>query len=443
MKILLKNAHIVNEGIQKTCDLLIDGKYIEKIDANISVDGNVKVYDLKGNYLLPGVIDAHVHFREPGLTHKEDISTGSYSAVAGGVTSYMDMPNTIPNVITQEILAEKYALGAQKSHANYSFYMGSTNTNFDEVMKTDIKNVCGLKIFMGSSTGNMLVDSEEALSKFFGNFESLIATHCEDEHTMKANLEKAKTIYGEDIPIEQHPIIRSAEGCFLSTNLAVNLAQKYGTRLHILHVSTAREASFFDNSLPLEKKKITAEACVHHLWFSDEDYAEKGVFIKWNPAIKTPKDRNGLWKGLLEDRLDVIGTDHAPHLPEEKAQCYTHCPGGGPLVQHSLLTMLDHFNKGKISIERVVEKMCHAPATCYKVENRGFLREGYYADLVVIEKQDYLVNKNNLFYKCGWSPFEGHTFKYTVDKTFVNGSLAYSKDEKIMAVNGMRLTFDR
>lgn len=443
MKVVLRNACLVNEGKQMMTDVLIVNERIEKIASNIQVDGHVEEYNLQGNYLLPGVIDAHVHFREPGLTHKAEIATDSYAAIAGGTTSYMEMPNTIPNAVTQEVLAEKYALGAAKSFANYSFYMGTTNDNYDEVMRTDLKNVCGIKIFMGSSTGNMLVDNEDTLNRLFGNFEGLISTHCEDECTMKENLAKAQAVYGDAIPIEQHPIIRSAEGCFLSTSYAVDLAKKYNTRLHILHVSTEREADFFDNSIPLKDKRITAEVCVHHLWFSDKDYAEKGAFIRWNPAIKTEQDKLGLLKGLLEDRLDVIGTDHAPHLPGEKANDYMHCPGGGPMVQHSLLAMLDFYANNQISIEKIVEKMAHAPAVCYKVEDRGFVREGYFADLVVVKKQDYQVTKENILYKCGWSPFENHSFKFKVDKTFVNGRLVYADGENIRVQAGKQLTFDR
>lgn len=443
MKTILRNAHIVNEGQQYVADVLIVNDRIEKIATTIQVEGKCDEIDLSGKFLLPGVIDAHVHFREPGLTHKAEIATDSYAAIAGGTTSYMEMPNTIPNVITQENLADKYALGAEKSYANYSFYMGTTNTNFEEVMKTDLKNVCGIKIFMGSSTGNMLVDNEDTLNQIFGNFEGLIATHCEDEHTMKENLAKARAVYGDAIPIEQHPVIRSAEGCFLSTSYATGLAQKHQSRLHVLHVSTAREAEYFGNTLPLDKKKITTEVCVHHLWFSDKDYADKGAFIRWNPAIKTEKDKLGLMKGLLENRIDVIGTDHAPHLPGEKMNDYMHCPGGGPMVQHSLLAMLDLCDSGMLSIEKVVEKMAHAPAICYKVKERGFIREGYFADLVVVDKKDYQVTKANILYKCGWSPFEDHTFKYGVDKTFVNGQLVYEAGKEIRIKAAKRLAFDR
>ena len=443
MTILFKNACVVNEGTQRITDVLVKNGRIEKIADTITVIENADIHDLKGDFLLPGAIDDQVHFREPGLTHKGNIQTESYAAVAGGITSFMEMPNTIPNAITQELLEEKYQIAAKTSAGNYSFFMGATNDNYEEVMKTDIKNVCGVKIFMGSSTGNMLVDNEQALSKLFSNVETVIATHCEDEATIKANLEKAKEIFGENIPVEQHPVIRSAEACYLSSSLAIKLAKKYGTRLHILHISTEKEIELFDNITPLEKKSITAEVCIHHLWFSDKDYPEKGNCIKWNPAVKSEQDREALWKGLLDNHIDVIATDHAPHTIEEKSQPYLQAPSGGPLVQHALPAMLDKYEEGKISIERIVEKMAHAPAICFRLENRGFIREGYFADLVVVKKSDYQVTKNNILYKCGWSPFEGHTFKYTVDKTFINGKLAYSKDQKISETFGQRLTFDR
>ncbi len=443
MMILFKNACVVTDGKQTITDVLVKNERIEKIADNISADEHTTVYDLNGDFLLPGAIDDQVHFREPGLTHKADIKTESYAAVAGGITTYMEMPNTNPRAVTQELLEDKYKIAAQNSAANYSFFMGTTNDNYDEVMRTDLKNVCGVKVFMGSSTGDMLVDSEQTLAKLFANVETLIATHCEDEATIKANLEKAKATYGTNIPLSQHPIIRSVEGCYLSSSLAVRLAKKYGTRLHILHISTAKEIELFDNTIPLEKKHITAEACVHHLWFSDQDYATKGNFIKWNPAVKTVNDREAIWQGLLDNHIDVIATDHAPHTIEEKSQSYLDAPSGGPLVQHALLAMLDKYVEGKISIERVVEKMAHAPAVCFKINHRGYIREGYYADLVVVKKKDYTVTKDNILYKCGWSPFEGHTFHYSVDKTFINGHLAYSKDEKIDQKFGQRITFNR
>lgn len=443
MTILLKNACVVNEGTRFNADVLIKNERIEKIASTISANEDVLVYDLGGDYLIPGSIDDQVHFREPGLTHKADIQSESYAAIAGGITTFMEMPNTVPNATTQNLLEDKYQIAAKTSAANYSFFMGTTNDNYEEVMKTDLKTICGVKIFMGSSTGNMLVDSEQTLSKVFANFEGLIATHCEDEATIKANLEHAKSIYGEAIPIEQHPIIRSADACYLSSSIAVKLAKKYGTRLHVLHISTAKELDLFDNTLSLERKHITAEACVHHLWFSDKDYAQKGNFIKWNPAVKTENDREAIWKGLLENKIDVIATDHAPHTIEEKSQSYLTAPSGGPLVQHALLAMLDKMEEGKISLERVVEKTAHAPAICFKIVERGFIREGYYADLVVVKKQKQTVSKDNLLYKCNWSPFEGHTFNYSIDKTFINGHLAYSKDTRIEQKFGQRITFNR
>lgn len=441
--ILLKNARIVNEGEQRTTDVLIKNNRIEKIADNISVENNATIYDLQGAYLLPGVIDDQVHFREPGLTHKGNIASESYAAIAGGITTFMEMPNTVPQATTQELLEDKYQIAARTSAANYSFFMGATNDNYEEVMRTDVKNVCGVKIFMGSSTGDMLVDNEQTLAKLFANLEALVATHCEDEATIKANLEAAKAKYDDAIPVTEHPIIRSEEACYLSSSLAVKLAKKHGTRLHILHISTGKELELFDNTLPLEKKHITAEVCVHHLWFSDQDYVKKGNFIKWNPAVKTAQDRAMIWEGLLDNRLDIIATDHAPHTIEEKSQSYLQAPSGGPLVQHALLAMLDKMEEGKISIERVVEKMAHAPATCFKIANRGFIREGYFADLVVVKKEDYSVNKDTILYKCGWSPFEGHTFKYTVDKTFINGNLAYDSQQVINEKFGQRITFNR
>lgn len=443
MTLLFKNACIVNEGTQTITDVLVTNGRIEKIANNISSENTTTIYDLNGDFLLPGVIDDQVHFREPGLTHKANIQTESYAAIAGGITTFMEMPNTVPNATTQALLEDKYQIASKTSAANYSFFMGTTNDNYEEVMKTDLKNICGVKIFMGSSTGNMLVDSEQTLSKVFSNFEGLIATHCEDEATIKANLEHAKSIYGDAIPVEQHPIIRSAEACYLSSSIAVKLAKKYGTRLHILHISTAKEMDLFENILPLEKKLITAEACVHHLWFSDSDYSRKGNFIKWNPAVKTAADREAIWQGLLDNKIDVIATDHAPHTLEEKSQPYLTAPSGGPLVQHALLAMLDKYHEGKISIERIVEKMAHAPAICFKIVDRGFIREGYFADLVVVKKEKQEVTKESLLYKCGWSPFEGHTFHYSVDKTFINGELAYSSEQKIEQKFGQRVTFNR
>lgn len=443
---LLKEATIVNEGKQYVADVLLKNNRIEKIASSISPSSNEEVIDAKGKYLLPGCIDDQVHFREPGLTHKANIATESAAAVAGGITSFMEMPNTVPNALTQELLQDKYDIAAQTSVGNYSFFMGASNENIDEVLKTNHQNVCGVKIFMGSSTGNMLVDNEKTLSDLFAKVPPmLIATHCEDEATVKANLAHYQSIYGEDIPVEMHPIIRNEEACYLSSSLAVRLAKKYNTRLHILHISTAKELSLFDNTIPLSEKMITAEACVHHLWFSDEDYAAKGNFIKWNPAVKTANDRAAIWEALLDDRIDVIATDHAPHTLEEKAQKYMKAPSGGPLVQHALLAMLEKVKEGRITIEKVVEKMAHAPAVLFQISERGYIREGYYADLVLVDpNQKVTVDKSNVLYKCGWSPFEGVTFHHQIEKTFVNGNLVYSNTGGVDAsIKGQRLLFNR
>ncbi len=439
---LLKSASIVNEGKIFVADVLIKDGRIEKIDSTITVQEKVEEIGLSGKFLLPGCIDDQVHFREPGLTHKANIATESRAAVAGGITSFMEMPNTVPNTLTQELLEEKYLIASRSSLANYSFFMGASNDNIDEVLKTDIKKVCGLKIFMGSSTGNMLVDREEALESFFKKVPPiLIATHCEDEATIKANIEKFRAIYGDDVPVSAHPEIRSEEACYLSSSFAVRLAKKYNTRLHILHISTEKELALFDNSIPLEQKKITAEACVHHLWFSDEDYAAKGNFIKWNPAVKKPSDRDAIFNAVLDNRIDVIATDHAPHTLEEKSQSYFKAPSGGPLVQHALIAMLEKYKQGKITIEKVVEKMAHAPATLFRMENRGYIREGYAADLVVVEEKHHRIDRESLLYKCGWSPFEGTSFSYAIDKTFINGNLVFSDGKIIEGSLGERLSF--
>ena len=442
--ILLKSATIVNEGQQYVADILIKNGIIDKISSQINPIENSTVYDLEGKFILPGCIDDQVHFREPGLIHKADIASESKAAVAGGITSYMEMPNTIPNALTQEILEDKYQIAARSSIANYSFFMGASNDNLEEVLKTNGKNVCGVKIFMGSSTGNMLVDREKSLEDLFEKVPPLIiATHCEDEGTIRANIEKYKAIYGENIPVELHPIIRSEEACFLSSSMAVRLAKKYNTRLHILHISTEKELTLFDNTLPLEKKLITAEACVHHLWFSDEDYKTKGNYIKWNPAVKKASDRAAIFQAVLDNRIDVIATDHAPHTIEEKEQSYFKAPSGGPLVQSALQAMLQKMDEGLISIEKIVEKMAHNPAILFKIVKRGYIKEGYFADLVVIDKKPYTVTKNNILYKCGWSPFEGITFNYAIDKTFVNGNLVYSDSKVLEGTFGSRMTFNR
>ena len=433
---------MVNEGSSEQLDLLIKKNRIDQIGKNLS-DESAEVIDLEGKLILPGCIDDQVHFREPGLTHKGDIFSESRAAVAGGVTSFMEMPNTSPNATTQELLEHKYQIAKKNSIANYSFFMGATNDNLEEVLKTNPAQVCGIKVFMGSSTGNMLVDNEKTLAGLFSNVPMLIATHCEDEQTVQKNLAQAKLKYGEAIPIELHPIIRNEEACFLSSSLAVNLAKSHGARLHVLHISTAKETGLFDNGLVLKDKKITAEACVHHLWFCDEDYPSKGTFIKWNPAVKTAADRSGIWKALLDNRIDVVATDHAPHTREEKDNPYSTAPSGGPLVQHALMSMIEHVKNGKISIERVVEKMAHNPSILFRIQERGFIREGYFADLVIVNQDSpYSVNKKNILYKCGWSPFEGHQFSSTIDQTFVNGEIVYEKEGIVEGRNGMRLSFN-
>lgn len=427
MKTLIKNAKMVNENHIFEGDLLIENERISKIANDISSNNVQKIIDANGKLLIPGVIDDQVHFREPGLTHKANIATESAAAIAGGVTTYFEQPNTVPQTTTIELLEEKFAIARKTSYANYSFFLGGTNNNLDELKKIDKKNVVGVKLFLGSSTGNMLVDNKNVLESIFSNVDSIIATHCEDEQTIRTNTERFLAEYGENIPIKMHPIIRSTEACYLSSSKAVALAKKTGARLHIFHISTGKETTLFDNTIPLKDKKITAEVCVHHLWFSDEDYNDKGAFIKWNPAVKTKEDRTALWQALLDNRLDVIATDHAPHTIEEKqSKIYSKTPSGGPLVQHSLCAMLENERLGKISLEKIVEKMCHNPAILFRVEERGFLREGYYADLVLIDQnKSFNVNKSNILYKCGWSPFENVTFHNQITHTFVNGHLAY------------------
>jgi dihydroorotase len=442
-KILIKQAHLINEGSIKVADVLIKDQLIEKIDTTIN-EPDADIIDGEGKHLLPGLIDDQVHFREPGLTHKATIYTESKAAVAGGITSYMEMPNTVPNVLTQELLEDKYNIAANDSLANYSFYMGASNDNLEEVLKTNGREVCGIKVFMGSSTGNMLVDNKKALEHLFSNVPFLIATHCEDEATIRANTKVFRDKYGENVPVEYHPMIRSEEACYKSSSFAVELAKKYGTRLHILHISTARETHLFRNDIPLEEKHITAEACIHHLWFSEEDYKTKGTFIKWNPAVKSKNDRAGILKAVLDDRIDVIATDHAPHTIEEKSNTYFKAPSGGPLVQHSLVAMLELYHEKKISLEKIVEKMCHNPASMFNLERRGFIREGYFADLVLVDNnKPWIVEKNNIEAKCGWSPFEGQKFTSSINKTFVSGHLAYDNGVFNESIKGMRLKFSR
>jgi len=441
---LILNAKIVNEGNVQDGDVLIKGEYIDKIGTNLQSYTADQIIDAKGKSLLPGVIDDQVHFREPGLTHKGNIYTESRAAVAGGVTSFMEMPNTNPPAYTQSLLEDKYQIASNSSLANYSFFMGGSNDNLEEVMKTDLRKICGLKIFMGSSTGNLLVDNAKALERFFSRFPGLIATHCEDEATIRKNTEEFRAKYGEEVPIECHPLIRSEEACYRSSSFAVGLAKQNGTRLHILHISTAKETTLFNSSLPIEKKTITAEACVHHLWFNDADYKKLGTKIKWNPAIKTSFDQKAILAAVLSDVIDVIATDHAPHTIEEKNNTYFKAPSGGPLIQHSLVAMLALFQRGDISIEKIVQKMSHHPALLFGIEKRGFIREGYFADLVLVDlNSPWKVEKSNILAKCGWSPFEGQEFHSKIMKTWVSGHLAYSDGKIIEGQNGQRLLFNR
>lgn len=442
--ILIKNARIVNEGKTFESDLLIENGIISKIEKNISEENCDKIIDASGKYLLPGVIDDQVHFREPGLTHKGDIESETRAAISGGVTSFIEQPNTVPNAVTQELLEEKYKIAAEKSYANYSFSMGGTNDNLEEVLKTNPKNVAAIKLFLGSSTGNMLVDNPETLENIFSKVKMPICVHCEDETTIRKNTEEYKAKYGDDIPVKFHHLIRSEEACYLSSSKAVELARKTGARLHIYHLSTAKEMELFQNDIPLKDKKITAEVCVHHLHFTNEDYDTKGALIKWNPAVKTQKDKDGLWEALLDDRIDVIATDHAPHTLEEKDNVYTKCPSGAPLVQHSLNVMLNYAQQGKITIEKVVEKMAHNPAILFQIEKRGFIREGYKADLVLVDlNEKYTVSKENILYKCGWSPLEGLELNNKVTHTFVNGFLAFENGEIYNEKHSERLLFER
>lgn len=442
--ILIKSAQIVNEGKTFTSDVYINHGRIEMIAEHIDHPAD-QIIDAKGLHMLPGLIDDQVHFREPGLTHKGDIWHESRAAVAGGTTSFMEMPNTVPNTLTQSLLQDKYDIASDNSLANYSFYMGAANDNIAEVLKTNPRDVCGIKIFMGSSTGNMLVDNEETLDKIFSQAPTLIAVHCEDEETVQRNLAAFKEKYAEEnLDPSMHPLIRSEEACYLSSSKAVALAQKHNARLHILHISTAKETSLFQNNVPLAEKRITAEACVHHLWFSDKDYARKGNWIKWNPAVKTEEDRAGILEALLDGRIDVIATDHAPHTAEEKMQPYLNAPSGGPLVQHVLQVLLDMVQQGKLTLEQLVQKSAHNTAILFQVESRGFIREGYWADLVLVDlSKPYLVDKENILSKCGWSPFEGHTFTSTIAHTIVSGNLAYTDGQIVEVGTGHRLLFNR
>ena len=442
---LIRNAKIVNEGVVFEGDILIENEFIKEIAPQISPkSSDCVIIDAEGSYVMPGAIDDQVHFREPGLTHKGTIETESRAAVAGGITSFIEQPNTVPNAVTQELLEDKYQIASQTSYANYSFMMGGTNDNLEEVLKTNPRNVAGIKLFLGSSTGNMLVDNPEVLEKIFSSTKMLIAVHCEDEATIKANTQKYKEEYGDDIPMKYHHLIRSAEACYLSSSKAIELAKKTGARLHVFHLSTAKEMDLFANKIPLEEKQITAEVCVHHLWFTDADYDSKGSLIKWNPAVKTQEDKDALWKALLDDRIDVIATDHAPHTLEEKTNPYMTCPSGGPLVQHAVVAMFEAHHQGKISVEKIVEKMCHNPAKIFKIEKRGFIKEGYYADIAIVNAYlPWNVKKENILYKCGWSPFEGYNFKSRITHTFVNGKLVYHNGKVKEAKVGQRLLFER
>lgn len=440
---LIRNALIINEGKIFLADVFIQNGLIAQIGQSLEVQADESI-DAEGKYLMPGIIDDQVHFREPGLTHKGELYTESKAAVAGGITSFMEMPNTKPQTLTQELLEQKYQRAKEVSLANYSFFMGASNDNLEEVLKTDPKNVGAIKIFMGSSTGNMLVDDKSVLENIFEKSKMLIAVHCEDEATIQQNTAHYKSIYGEDVPIEMHPKIRSDEACYKSSSMAIELAKKHDTRLHVFHLSTAKEMELFRNDIPLEEKRITAEVCIHHLWFDDSQYADKGTHIKWNPAVKSKADKEAVFEALLDDRIDIIATDHAPHTLEEKNNTYFNAPSGGPLVQHALVAMLELYHQGKIRLEKIVEKMCHAPAICFQVENRGFIREGYAADLVLVEIDNpWEVNKDNILYKCAWSPFEGNTFKSRVTHTWVNGHLAYQNGTFDESQKGHRLTFDR
>ena len=442
---IIKNAKIINEQKIFESDILIEGSFITKISESISPNfPNTKIIDAEGNFIIPGLIDDQVHFREPGLTHKGDIYSESRAAVAGGITSYFEMPNTKPSTTTTEQLKNKFDLAKDNSIANFSFMFGGTNSNLDEILKNNIKEIPAIKLFLGSSTGNMLVDDLDSLENIFSNVEIPIAVHCEDEKTVKENLKMHIENFGDDIPINYHPKIRSEEACFISSSMAVNLAKKTDARLHVFHLSTAKELELFSNQIPLSQKKITSEVCIHHLTFSDEDYDKFGSRIKWNPAVKTSNDREKLWEALNNDLIDVVATDHAPHTIYEKQNPYTSCPSGGPLVQHSLVSMLDGYHNEKITLENIVQKMCHNPAILFDIDKRGFIREGFYADLVIFDiKNPWKVSKDNLMYKCNWSPFENKSFRSRVLHTLVNGNIVFSNGKIIESAMGMKINFDR
>lgn len=444
IKSVIRNSEIINENQQFFGDIAIEDSKISEIKKG-SISGTFDhEYDATGLIAIPGMIDDQVHFREPGLTHKANIYSESRAAVAGGITSFMEMPNTVPNTVNQELLEEKYSIANKNSIANYSFFMGANNANLQEVLKTNPRNVCGIKVFMGSSTGNMLVDNKQTLSQIFKNSSLLIATHCEDEQTIRKNTAIFKEKYGENIPFEMHPIIRSEEACYLSSSLAVDLAKKYETRLHVLHISTAKELELFNNNQPLINKKITAECCIHHLWFNDSMYLDKKSLIKWNPAVKSENDRKALIKAINENIIDVIATDHAPHTFEEKNNSYLSAPSGGPLVQHALLTLLELEKTNQIKVKQIVKKTSHDVAECFKIEKRGYLRTGYFADIVLLDRNtNTKVEKENILYKCGWSPFEGTKFTSNINSTFINGKRVYHKGEFNNNNTGMRLTFNK
>ena len=441
---LIKNATVVNENKTFKSDVFIENERIKQVGEHLNPTATYTTIDAEGKYLIPGIIDDQVHFREPGLTHKATIATESKAAIAGGITTFIEMPNTVPQATTQALLEDKFKIAAQDSYANFSFMFGGTNDNLEELLKTDPKKVAGIKLFLGSSTGNMLVDDEKVLEKIFSSTKMIISVHCEDEATIRKNTALYKEKFGDDIPIKYHPIIRSEEACYISSSKAIELAKKTGARLHVFHLSTAKETHLFSNDIPLEEKQITAEVCLHHLWFSEEDYDEKGTLIKWNPSVKTAKDRAGLWEALLDDRIDVIASDHAPHTIEEKNNVYTKAPSGGPLVQHALNAFLEKVKDNTISIEKLVEKMCHNPAKLFQIKNRGFIKEGFYADLVLVDtKQSYTVTKDNILYKCGWSPFEGTTFSSKITQTFVNGNLIFDDGKFNENIKGKRIDFNR
>lgn len=441
--LIIKGATLVNEGVEAKRDVAIEGPFIRAVADNIPADGH-QVMDARGLHLFPGVIDDQVHFREPGLTHKGDLYTEARAAVAGGITSYMEMPNTVPSAVTVDLLEQKYTRAAEVSLANYSFYMGTTNRNLRDLLEVDPTRICGVKIFMGSSTGDMLVDDPKALDDIFREVKTIITTHCESDPMVKSNAARARELYGDDIPVWMHPVIRDEEACYASSSFAIELAEKHGTRLHILHISTARETLLFRNDIPLAQKKITAEACIHHLWFTDADYHTHGTFIKWNPAVKSEADREAIRQAVLNGRIDVVATDHAPHTREEKAQPYAKCPSGGPLVQHSLQAMLDLVQQGVFPMSMVPLKMAHNVADMFSIDRRGYVREGYYADLVLVDMaKSHTVTSDSLFYKCGWSPFEGHTFGSSIHTTFVNGHAVYSDGRFDESNRGMRMLFNR